>query len=64
VAEKAHDLTKMPKAVPSDLKELVSRLPQPMHQLLGRPATTLELPDNLVCFQRPGADEPCTTGSF
>jgi hypothetical protein len=47
----------MPKAVPSDLKELVSRLPQPMHQLLGRPATTLVLPDNLVCFQRRAADD-------
>ncbi len=57
MAEVAHDLTKMPKAVPSDLKELVSRLPQPMHQLLGRPATTLVLPDNLVCFQRRAADD-------
>ena len=47
----------MPKAVPSDLKELVSRLPQPMHQLLGRPATTLVLPDNLVCFQRRASDD-------
>ena len=47
----------MAKMAPSDLKELVSRLPQPMHQLLGRPATTLVLPDNLVCFQRKAAND-------
>ncbi|MBL9203434.1 MAG: helix-turn-helix transcriptional regulator [Opitutaceae bacterium] len=47
----------MPKPAPSDLKELVARLPQPMHQLLGRPASPLVLPDNLVCFQRREADE-------
>lgn len=46
-------LTKMPTVTPtSDLRELVSRLPQPIHQLVGRAAPNLLLPDNIVCFQR------------
>jgi AraC-like DNA-binding protein len=45
-------LTKMPAAPTNDLKELVARLPQPIHQLVGRAATNLLLPDNIVCFQR------------
>lgn len=44
----------MPKASPH-LKELVSRLPQPQHQLVGRTVTKLALPDNVVCFQRRAA---------
>lgn len=39
------------------LKKLVSRLPQPMHQLLGRPPSSVLLPDNIVCFQRTSAQE-------
>jgi AraC-like DNA-binding protein len=50
-------LTKMPTPASGNLSELVSRLPQPLHQLLGRPATNLVLPDNLVCFQRTSAKE-------
>jgi len=42
----------MPAAPVSNLTKLVARLPQPLHQLLGRPATTLVLPSNIVCFQR------------
>lgn len=34
------------------LRELVARLPQPLHQLLGRPPAPLVLPANIVCFQR------------
>jgi len=41
----------MPNASPH-LKELVSRLPQPQHQLVGKSVTKLALPDNVVCFQR------------
>lgn len=48
-------LTKMPTPPSSQLNQLVSRLPQPLHQLLGRPATNLVLPDNIVCFQRTSA---------
>lgn len=49
-------LTKMPTVSgPGNLKQLVSRLPQPLHQLTGRPATSLTLPDNIVCFQRTAA---------
>lgn len=42
----------MPTVASPRLKELVSRLPQPPHQLVGRSATKLALPDNVVCFQR------------
>lgn len=48
-------LTKMPTPRTSNLKTLVARLPQPMHQLLGRRASSLLLPDNIVCFQRQAA---------
>ncbi|MDP2137564.1 MAG: AraC family transcriptional regulator [Candidatus Didemnitutus sp.] len=47
----------MPAPQSSNLNQLVSRLPQPLHQLLGRPATTLLLPDNIVCFQRTSAQD-------
>ncbi len=46
-------LTKTPHTAP--LKELVSRLPQPVHQLVGRPPSSFQLPDNVVCFQRMAA---------
>lgn len=39
------------------LKELVARLPQPQHQLVGRSVTKLALPDNVVCFQRRAAGD-------
>ena len=42
----------MPTASSPHLKELVARLPQPQHQLVGRSVTKLALPDNVVCFQR------------
>ena len=42
----------MPLTNSPHLKELVSRLPQPQHQLVGRSVTKLALPDNVVCFQR------------
>jgi len=42
----------MPTTHSTDLRELVSRLPQPIHQLVGRAAPNLLLPDNIVCFQR------------
>ena len=42
----------MPTAATPRLKELVARLPQPQHQLVGRSITKLALPDNVVCFQR------------
>lgn len=45
----------MPTVASPRLKELVSRLPQPPHQLVGRSATKLALPDNVVCFQRRAA---------
>lgn len=45
-------LTKMPPNRRADLRALVSRLPQPVHQLVGRVAPNLLLPDNIVCFQR------------
>lgn len=45
-------LTKMPTASTPDLTKLVARLPQPLHQMLGRPAGNVTLPDNIVCFQR------------
>jgi AraC-like DNA-binding protein len=35
--------------------ELVARLPQPLHQLVGHPRATLVVPSNLVCFQRTAA---------
>ncbi len=47
----------MPTPATPRLKELVSRLPQPQHQLVGRSVTKLALPDNVVCFQRRTADE-------
>ncbi len=39
------------------LDELVARLPQPLHQLFGRPPAPLVLPNNIVCFQRTKASE-------
>ena len=48
-------LTKMPTTSTPDLTKLVARLPQPLHQLLGRPAGNVTLPDNIVCFQRQSA---------
>ncbi len=48
-------LTNMPNTPPPDLTKLVARLPQPLHQLLGRPAANVTLPDNIVCFQRQSA---------
>lgn len=45
----------MPTSVSPHLKKLVSRLPQPQHQLVGRSASKLVLPDNVVCFQRRAA---------
>jgi AraC-like DNA-binding protein len=50
-------LTKMPTRSPPDLTKLVARLPQPLHQLLGRPAAHVTLPDNIVCFQRQSATD-------
>ena len=50
-------LTKMPINPAPDLTKLVSRLPQPLHQLIGRPAANVVLPDNIVCFQRQSATE-------
>jgi AraC-like DNA-binding protein len=48
-------LSKMPQTPALD--ELVSRLPQPLHQLFGRPPAPLVLPSNIVCFQRTSASE-------
>jgi AraC-like DNA-binding protein len=48
-------LTKMPITPAPNLAKLVDRLPQPLHQLLGRPAVNIILPDNIVCFQRRSA---------
>jgi AraC-like DNA-binding protein len=45
-------LAKMPNTAKSDLRKLVSKLPQPNYQLLGRQPATLPLPTNIVCFQR------------
>jgi AraC-like DNA-binding protein len=39
------------------LSELVARLPQPLHQLFGRPPAPVVLPGNIVCFQRTRASE-------
>lgn len=39
------------------LDQLVARLPQPLHQLFGRPPAPLVLPSNIVCFQRTRASE-------
>jgi len=50
-------LTKMPTASTPELTKLVARLPQPLHQLLGRPAGNVTLPDNIVCFQRQSATD-------
>lgn len=50
-------LTKMPTPSAPDLTKLVARLPQPLHQLLGRPAGNVTLPDNIVCFQRQSATD-------
>ena len=48
-------LSKMPAT--RALYELVARLPQPLHQLFGRPPAPLVLPSNIVCFQRTKASE-------
>lgn len=45
----------MPIPSAPDLLKLVARLPQPQHQLVGRVAITLVMPDNIVCFQRRAA---------
>lgn len=50
-------LTKMPTTPAPTLAKLVDRLPQPLHQLLGRPAANVILPDNIVCFQRRSAED-------
>lgn len=42
----------MPTVATPRLTELVSRLPQPQHQLVGRSVTKFALPENVVCFQR------------
>lgn len=47
----------MPQAASSALRKLVSKLPQPNFQLLGRRPAPLPLPANIVCFQRQRADE-------
>jgi len=47
----------MPQAATSALRKLVSKLPQPNFQLLGRRPAPLPLPANIVCFQRQSADE-------
>jgi AraC-like DNA-binding protein len=47
----------MPHPATPDLRKLVSRLPQPNFQLLGRRPAPLPLPANIVCFQRQSADE-------
>ncbi|MBA4138165.1 MAG: hypothetical protein C0518_12685 [Opitutus sp.] len=47
----------MPHAPTHDLRKLVSKLPQPNYQLLGRRPAPLPLPANIVCFQRQTADE-------
>ncbi|MBI2511991.1 MAG: helix-turn-helix transcriptional regulator [Opitutae bacterium] len=47
----------MPPANTPDLRKLVSKLPQPNFQLLGRRPAPLPLPANIVCFQRQRADE-------
>ena len=44
-------------AVASSLESWVARLPQATHQVLGRRTGVLELPDNIVCFQRCSASE-------
>jgi AraC-like DNA-binding protein len=50
-------LTKMPTTPVPELTKLVAKLPQPLHQLLGRPAGNVTLPDNIVCFQRQSATD-------
>lgn len=47
----------MPTSSSPHLKELVAKLPQPQHQLVGRSVTKLALPDNVVCFQRRASDD-------
>ncbi len=47
----------MPHPAAPDLRKLVSKLPQPNFQLLGRRPAPLPLPANIVCFQRQRADE-------
>lgn len=47
----------MPHPATPDLRKLVSKLPQPNFQLLGRRPAPLPLPANIVCFQRQKADE-------
>ncbi len=45
----------MPIPASPHLRELVAKLPQPQHQLVGRSVAKLTLPDNVVCFQRRAA---------
>lgn len=47
----------MPPPAAPDLSALVSKLPQPNFQLVGRRPAPLPLPANIVCFQRQRADE-------
>lgn len=47
----------MPHLAAPDLRKLVSKLPQPNFQLLGRRPAPLPLPANIVCFQRQRADD-------
>jgi AraC-like DNA-binding protein len=42
---------------PAALETLVQQLPQSIHQVLGRRSGVIELPDNIVCFQRRSAAE-------
>src|ERR1044071_6265713 len=39
------------------LVPLIRRLPQSIHQVLGRRSGVVELPDNIVCFRRRSATE-------
>jgi AraC-like DNA-binding protein len=47
-------LTKMPNPA---LETLVARLPPTTHQVVGRRSGVVELPDNIVCFQRRSVSE-------
>jgi AraC-like DNA-binding protein len=55
MAETTMFLTNM--ALAASFVSRVSRLPQATHQVLGRRTGIIELPDNIVCFQRCSAVE-------
>jgi hypothetical protein len=55
MAEMTMFLTNMPLA--SSFESWVKRLPQSTHQVLGRRTSVIELPNNIVCFQRCAASE-------